>query len=183
LEEPVTVTVVSPMGMKTFPGIATRRDFYRVLKHPAPLAGMAYPSSSPWQTLASEGFKSVVCLTDALARYDPKPLDVLRAAKFKDLYGGAYPDEPAREQSVLREIATAVTSEILLGRGVVVHCEGGTGRTGTVIACTLRALGLPLSEVLDYMKQLNAARSKRPDWKGWPESDWQSEQVKQWSAS
>jgi hypothetical protein len=43
--------------------------------------------------------KSVVCLTDATARYDPKPLAVLRAAKFTDLYGERDPEEPAREQS------------------------------------------------------------------------------------
>ena len=179
----MAVTVVSPVGMKTLPGIATPRDFYRVLEDPAPLAGMAYPSSSPWRTLASEGFKSVVCLTDAMAPYDSTPLRVLRAAKFKDLYGCAYPDEPAKEHSALRDIVTTVRFEILGGNGVVVHCQGGTGRTGTVIACTLRALGMPLSDVLDYMKQLNAGRSKQPGWKGWPESDWQLQQVKEWSLS
>lgn len=174
------MTVVSPVSMKKVAGLATPREFYWVLEQPASLAGMAYPSSSPWQTLASEGFKSVVCLTDTTARYDPNPLEVLRAAKFKDLYGGTYPGEPEREQSALRDIVTAVKSEILLGKGVVVHCAGGTGRTGTVIACTLRAFGLPLPDVLDYMKRLNTARSKQH---GWPESEWQLQQVKQWPAS
>ncbi len=177
------MTVVPPMEMRTVAGIATPRDFYWVLEHPAPLAGMAYPSSSPWQTLAGEGFKSVVCLTDATPLYDPRPLHLLRAAKFKDLCGGTYPDEPAREQAALRDIVAAIKSEVLLGKGVVVHCAGGTGRTGTVIACTLRALGLSLPDALDYMKRLNLARSERRGWKGWPESKWQLQQVKQWTAS
>jgi hypothetical protein len=44
-------------------------------------------------------------------------------------------------------------------------------------------LGLSRLDVLDYMERLNAARSKHPGWKGWPESEWQRLQVKEWSAS
>lgn len=176
------ITLVSPGSMKKVAGLATPKEFYWVLEQPAPLAGMAYPSSNyfPWQALAGEGFQSVVCLTDTAAPYNPNPLLVLRAAKFKDLYGGEYPDDSASEQSALRDVVSTAMSEILLGRGVVVHCMGGTGRTGTVIACTLRALGLPLPDILDYMKRLNTARGKQP---GWPESEWQLKQVEKWLAS
>jgi protein-tyrosine phosphatase len=163
--------------MKRMARLATPWEFYWALERPAPLAGMAYPRSTPWQTLADEGFESIVCLTEAPPRYDPRPLRVLRAFQFKELYGGAYPDDVEAEQAALRDIVGAVTSELVQGKGVIVHCVAGTGRTGTVIACALRALGLPLSDVLDYMKRLNAARGKRD---GWPESGWQLQQVQRW---
>jgi hypothetical protein len=120
----VIVRLVSPTKMTAVAGLDTPRRFYRVLDHPAPLAGMAYPRSSPWQDLTLEGYRSVVCLTDATPRYDPTPLDVLRAAKFKDLDGRKWPDDPAREQAALRDIVAAIESELRAGRGVVVHCDG-----------------------------------------------------------
>lgn len=75
---------------------------------------------------------------------------------------------------MLRDVVQAVVDELRSGRGVVVHCAGGTGRTGTVIACVLAALGMLEDEVLKYMGTVNAARQKSP---GWPESDWQRSQV------
>jgi len=50
--------------MRNVAGLATPWEFYWVLERPVPLAGLTYPRSSPWKTLASEGFESVVCLTE-----------------------------------------------------------------------------------------------------------------------
>jgi hypothetical protein len=78
---------------------------------------------------------------------------------------------------MLTDVVYAVADELRTGRGVVVHCQGGTGRTGTVIACTFKLLGMPTDAVLQYMTEVNKSRQKYPGWKGWPESDWQRCQV------
>lgn len=43
-------------------------------------------------------------------------------------------------------------------QGIVVHCNGGLGRSGVVVGCLLRALGLP---AVDVLRRLKAARGHR----------------------
>ena len=170
----MSVASIPPEALRSVPGLDTPQRFYQVLRAPAPLAGMSFPDRPSWQAVADAGFDSIVCLTDNTPCYDPSPLRILRAMKFKDLVGGQLPDDPKREAEMLREVVRVVVDELRAGRGVVVHCAGGTGRTGTVIACALTALGMPEAEVLNYMATVNAARGKSH---GWPESDWQESQV------
>jgi len=157
LENEVVVMSVEPIppeALRSVPGLDTPQRFYQVLRAPGPLAGMSFPNGPPWKSIASAGFESIVCLTDNTPPYDPSPLRVLRALKFKDLVRGAHPDNPQCEAAMLRDVVQAVVDELRSGRGVVVHCAGGTGRTGTVIACTLAALGMPQDEVFKYMALL-----------------------------
>jgi hypothetical protein len=168
------VAPIPPEALRFVQGLDSPRRFYQVLRAPAPLAGMPFPERPSWKAIAAAGFESLVCLTSDTPLYDPSPLRVLRAVKFKDLVGGTRPDDPEREADLLRDVVQAVVAELRAGRGAVVHCAGGTGRTGTVIACTLAALGMPEVDVLKYMTTVNAARGKSP---GWPESDWQKRQV------
>ena len=170
----MSVEPIPPEALWSVPGLDTPHRFYQVLRAPAPLAGMSFPNGPPWNSVAAAGFESIVCLTDDTPPYDPSPLRVLLALKFKDLVGGAQPDDPQREAAMLRDVVQAVVDELRSGRGVLVHCAGGTGRTGTVIACALAALGMPEDEVLKYMASVNGARGRSP---GWPEADWQKRQV------
>jgi hypothetical protein len=156
------------------PGLDAPQRFYRVLDAPAPLAGMSFPDRPFWTAIGAAGFASIVCLTDDVPPYDPSPLRVLRARKFEDLVGGRHPPDPQREADMLRYVVRAVVEDLRAGRGVVVHCAGGTGRTGTVIACVLATLGMSEADVMQYMSTVNRARGMDH---GWPESDWQRSQV------
>ena len=170
--------LVRPEDMPAIPGLAVPADFYWVLQRPAPLAGMPYPSArTPWHDLAAAGFRHVMCLEGHGPAYDPAPLIVRRRARLQDLRGGSWPRDPEQEERLIREAAQTVVSGLQAGEGVVVHCAGGTGRTGTVIGCVLRVLGVAAAPVITYLDHLHQARG-RP---GWPESAWQAQVVRRCS--
>ena len=99
---------------------------------------MAFPPpETDWHALHDEGFAHVVRLHPA--DYDPAPL-IAHDVVLEDLYGGASPHDPAAEQRRIWDAADLIAAHVTRGEGVVVHCVGGTGRTGTVLACTLRRL-------------------------------------------
>ena len=155
-------------------GIRTPHRLYFILKDPAPLAGMEYPAAGlPWDRLFAAGLSNVVCLCGAHVSYNPAPLRLLRAVEMEDLHHGGLPKDPAGNEHILRDVVDVVLPRLYQGQGVVVHCVGGTGRTGTVLGCVLRSLGYPSGEVIAYLNELNLSRGKR----GWPESPWQARMV------
>lgn len=155
-------------------GVRIPQGFYVVIDEPAPLAGMFYPDgTTPWKDLYTAGFRHVARLANDNFHYDPAPLHLLRTPVLEDLHHGNMPRDPGVEEKRVREVVNIVLDRIKNGEGVVVHCIGGTGRTGMVIGCTLKALGYAGGDVLGYLDRLNKMRGKR----GWPESPWQAGMV------
>jgi len=160
--------------MPAIEGIRVPMNFYVVLKEPAPLAGMSYPRMhTPWEKIGNAGFSSIVCLCDSEVSYDPYPLKVLFSAELEDLHYGNAPDDPETLEWLVRKAANVVRREMDEGKGIVVHCMGGIGRTGTVLGCVLRDLGFSADEVINYLDDINKLRGFR----GWPETKWQAEMV------
>jgi hypothetical protein len=163
-----------PFSMPPIAGLAIPEDLYWVLDQPAPLAGMRLPRpDAPWEALYQAGFRRVVNLIGSGPAYDPRPLKMAFAKELQDLYGGLQPTDPDREARLVRLAVEASLPHLRAGEGIVVHCYGGRGRTGTVLGCVLRALGYPADEILAGLDRVHKLRGKT----GWPESSWQARLV------
>lgn len=166
------MSLIEPKDAQLISEVDAPRDFYWVLKTPAPLAGMRYPRNGfPWNSLAEAGFSCVVSLHPG--DYNPSPLVLLFSEHLEDMIHGGPPRDPPLQGTLIRKAVAAILCTIRDGKGVVVHCCGGRGRTGTVLGCTLRALGYDSETVINYLDRLHKARGKS----GWPESSWQADFV------
>jgi protein-tyrosine phosphatase len=86
------------------------------------------------------GIDVIVCLleereltAELLDRYEATGLEVVRFP-IRDF---GVPDDPAAFQDLVEDLLVRLAR----GQRVLVHCLGGIGRTGTVIACLLKAAG------------------------------------------
>jgi hypothetical protein len=142
-------------------------SLFVVTETPAPCSGTAFPApETDWSALHLRGFRRVVRLHPA--DYDPAPL-IAHDFALADLYGGTTPADAHAEERRIWAAGELVAEHVTSGEGVVVHCVGGTGRTGTVLACALRHLGRSADEAIDTV------REHRPHW---PESPWQEQVVR-----
>jgi hypothetical protein len=166
--------LVEPNEGPEIPGISIPAEFYWVILAPHPLAGMPYPRwDLPWTSLADAGFGAVLSLEPGA--FDPSPLVRLDPIALQDLVRGGDPIDPVKEKQRVTQASSAVVATLNSGMGVVVHCAGGRGRTGTVIGCALRQFGHGPDEVVDYLDRLHRARGRQG---GWPESPWQAALVR-----
>lgn len=149
-------------------------DLYWIARAPVALAGMSYPGRADWTLLHEHGIGHVVCLTDDVPRYDASPCTVA-AYRLQDLVSGGPPADDEHERATVHRAAADVVAHIEAGQGVAVHCMGGRGRTGTVIGVALVLLGHEPDAVCDYLHRVAVGRGRR----GWPESPWQADVVRQ----
>jgi len=168
-----------PPNSKNFAGLEVPRQFYPVLHEPAPLAGMPLPLPPwpEWESFYAAGFRWVVCLCSDHPRYDPAPLGHLAKVELADLVEGGEPEDPEMEERGICILGKRVHGKLSLGEGVIVHCAGGRGRTGTVLGIALRRFGYSAAEIVAYLDALHRTRGKT----GWPESPWQREVVERGS--
>jgi predicted protein tyrosine phosphatase len=89
---------------------------------------------------------------------------------LEDLAYGKVPTNPEGELIKIRRAVDAVIESLDRQDGVLVHCDGGTGRSGTVVGAVLVDMGERPGEVAAWLDRVHLTRGRS----GWPESPWQS---------
>ncbi len=114
------------------------------------IAALPLPHTADLQRLKRSGFGLVVNLTE-----DPGPTRRAAAEGLKAMHAPV-PDFEAPELGQIEAFVEAVERSLAHGRPVAVHCVGGLGRTGTMIAAYLVKTGMAPWDALDWV------RARRP---------------------
>ncbi len=119
---------------------------------PNELAGMAYPRSlKDLEYLKESGFMSIVYLSEQAP-------DAISLQPFHHLH------QPLPDFALIpnRDIHHVMTFLYHNPHPVVVHCQGGIGRTGVVLACALVTLGCDSQQAIVEIRRKRAGSIDHP---------------------
>lgn len=154
----------------------------RRVQLPSDVPGQLWLGAMPgrfeaWTTFQAEAARSglalVVCLTPRPELADLSP--EYHAAVERGRLPFRWVHLPMRnfglpdDQPAFRQHIATIATRLRSGDAVMLHCAAGLGRTGTVAACVLKALGLDAEDALERVRDAgsnpqNAQQSGLVDW-------------------
>jgi atypical dual specificity phosphatase len=121
---------------------------------PNKLYGMPAPEEKDLKNLSDKGVKSIVCLLE-----DNSNIETYNTNGFESLWLPVADNKaPTFEQ--VEKLVTFIDEQNQKNNPVAIHCQGGKGRTGTLIASYLISKGDTFEEAMNKIdeKQPNAIK-------------------------
>ncbi|MDA0364451.1 MAG: dual specificity protein phosphatase family protein [Chloroflexi bacterium] len=123
------------------------------------LLGSSNPDAAEVARLRAEGFDTIVCLLDPAEQLPAYERSEVEALGFR-WYGIPVGDFTAPSVEQLAAFVRLLDAQLAEGSRAVVHCQGGTGRTGTFAAAYLIARGQSAEDAIATVRGA-PARSRR----------------------
>lgn len=121
---------------------------------PNKLYGMPAPEEKDLKNLSDKGVKSIVCLLE-----DNSNIEAYNTNGFESLWLPV-PDNEAPTFEQVEKLVEFIDAQNEKNNPVAIHCQGGKGRTGTLIASYLISKGDTFEEAMNKIdkKQPNAIK-------------------------
>jgi protein-tyrosine phosphatase len=125
------------------------------------LLGCSNPTDEQFEDFYQEGFRTIISLLDEHEQTPYYNLKEIEAKGFKR-YSIPVRDFTAPTLADFHKFLHIVSESLKQGK-VLVHCQGGTGRTGTMAAAYWMKKGLSANEAIKKVRKVRAGAIEMPE--------------------